>query len=69
MTRIEELEKENKRLLKETSDGEKRWKKAEEELEDLREAENSRPSSKSGPSDQSSEEVERLVSTNIEPIG
>ena len=37
--RIEELEKENKRLVKEASDGEKRWKKAEDELEDLREAE------------------------------
>jgi hypothetical protein len=37
--RIEELEKENKRLAKEASDGERRWKKAEEELEDLREAE------------------------------
>ncbi|PVH74132.1 hypothetical protein DL98DRAFT_575820 [Cadophora sp. DSE1049] len=36
--RIEELEKENKRLAKEASDGERRWKKAEEELEDLREA-------------------------------
>jgi hypothetical protein len=37
--RIEELERENKRLAKEAMDGEKRWKKAEEELEDLREAE------------------------------
>ena len=37
--RIEELEKENKRLAKEALDAERRWKKAEEELEDLREAE------------------------------
>ena len=37
--RIEDLEKENKRLAKEAADGEKRWKKAEEELEDFREAE------------------------------
>ncbi|KAH8811710.1 hypothetical protein F5884DRAFT_831487 [Xylogone sp. PMI_703] len=37
--RIEELEKENKRLAKEVGEGEKRWKRAEEELEDLREAE------------------------------
>ncbi len=36
--KIEELEKENRRLAKEASDGEKRWKKAEGELEDLREA-------------------------------
>lgn len=37
VARIEELEKENKRLTKETSDAEKRWQKAEEELADLRE--------------------------------
>ncbi len=37
--RIEELEKENKRLAKEATDAEKRWQKAEEELADLREAE------------------------------
>lgn len=37
--RIEELEKENKRLAKEATDGERRWKKAEGELEELREAE------------------------------
>lgn len=37
--RIEELEKENKRLAKEASDGERRWNKAEEDLADLREAE------------------------------
>ncbi|KAL2073453.1 hypothetical protein VTL71DRAFT_10777 [Oculimacula yallundae] len=36
--RIEELERENKRLAKEATDGERRWKKAEEELEDIREA-------------------------------
>lgn len=39
VARIEELEKENKRLGKESADAEKRWKKAEEELADLREAE------------------------------
>jgi hypothetical protein len=39
VARIEELEKENKRLTKESADSEKRWKKAEEELADLREAE------------------------------
>ena len=36
--RIEELEKENKRLAKEASDAEKSWQKAEEQLADLREA-------------------------------
>lgn len=34
---MEELEKENKRLAKEVSDGEHRWRKSEEELEELRE--------------------------------
>ncbi|KAI0842630.1 hypothetical protein F5Y06DRAFT_258121 [Hypoxylon sp. FL0890] len=38
VARIEDLEKENKRLAKEASDSEKRWQKAEEELADLREA-------------------------------
>lgn len=38
VARIEELEKENRRLSKEATDSEKRWKKAEEELSDLREA-------------------------------
>ncbi|CAJ2502613.1 Uu.00g100070.m01.CDS01 [Anthostomella pinea] len=38
VARIEDLEKENKRLAKEAGDTEKRWKKAEEELADLREA-------------------------------
>ncbi|KAF2502359.1 hypothetical protein BU16DRAFT_568640 [Lophium mytilinum] len=36
--RIEELEKENKRLQSEAGDAEGRWKKTEEELEELREA-------------------------------
>ncbi|KAF2817170.1 uncharacterized protein BDZ99DRAFT_504994 [Mytilinidion resinicola] len=36
--RIEELEKENKRLQSEAGDAERRWKKTEEELEELREA-------------------------------
>lgn len=61
--RIEELEKENKRLAKEATDGERRWKKAEEELEELREAEDDsttqtkEPSSSAG----SSDELEKLV--------
>ena len=37
VARIEELEKENKRIAKEAADAEKRWQKAEEELADLRE--------------------------------
>lgn len=39
VARIEELERENRRLAKEAADAEKRWQKADEELADLREAE------------------------------
>lgn len=58
--KIEELEKENKRLAKEASEGEKRWKKAEEELEELREAEADSPTKPLAGG--SSGEVEKLVS-------
>ncbi|KAH8687234.1 hypothetical protein BGZ60DRAFT_521896 [Tricladium varicosporioides] len=59
--RIDELEKENKRLVKEASDGEKRWKKAEEELEDLREAEDDSQPKRSPITDAgSSGELEKL---------
>jgi predicted nucleic acid-binding Zn-ribbon protein len=37
-TKIEELEKDNKRLEKELSDATMRWRKTEEQVEDLREA-------------------------------
>lgn len=53
VARIEELEKENKRLSKESTDAEKRWKKAEEELADLREAE--------GDAAKGDEDTEKLV--------
>lgn len=36
--KIEELEKENKRLASEVEENERRWKKGEEELEELRES-------------------------------
>jgi predicted nucleic acid-binding Zn-ribbon protein len=36
--KIEELEKENKRLEKDLSDATTRWRKTEEQVEDLREA-------------------------------
>ncbi|TVY55782.1 hypothetical protein LCER1_G002909 [Lachnellula cervina] len=59
--KIDELEKENKRLAKEATDGEKRWKKAEEELEELREAEDdSTPKKESSLNSGSSQEVEKL---------
>lgn len=57
--RIEELEKETKRLAKEASDGERRWRKAEEELEELREAEDDTTSKDTSPG--SSGELEKLV--------
>ena len=61
--RIEELEKENKRLAKEAGDGERRWKKAEEELEELREAEGDSSSKAKGTSstEGSSKQLDKLV--------
>lgn len=59
--RIEELEKENKRLAKEALDGEKRWKKAEEELEDLREADDDLSMKKEIKSSPDSGDMDRLV--------
>ena len=46
VARIEELEKENKRLGKDSSDSEKRWQRAEGELADLREADGDTGSTK-----------------------
>lgn len=58
VARIEDLEKENKKLSKEHADSEKRWQKAEEELADLREAD-AEPSSSKGDKDS---EIDKLVS-------
>ncbi|KAM3079397.1 hypothetical protein ACMFMG_005829 [Clarireedia jacksonii] len=58
--RIEELERENKRLAKEAGDAEKRWKKAEEELEDLREADGESTKGEKESGSASSEELEKL---------
>lgn len=62
-SKIEELERENKRLAKEASEGEKRWRKAEEELEDLREAEldQSKPKTAARSSGGAADELEKLV--------
>ncbi len=62
--RIEELEKETKRLAKEASDGERRWRKAEEELEELREAEDD-TTSKQDTSPKLSGELEKLVRVSV----
>lgn len=56
VARIEELEKENERLAKANTESEKRWKKAEEELEDLRESGDA-----SGKPPGSGDEIEKLV--------
>ncbi|KAI0008114.1 hypothetical protein F4779DRAFT_467298 [Xylariaceae sp. FL0662B] len=45
VARIDDLEKENKRLAKDATDAERRWQKAEEELSDLREADRDGPDS------------------------
>ncbi|KAJ4525207.1 hypothetical protein HRR83_000883 [Exophiala dermatitidis] len=58
LARVEELEKENKRLAKEAEDHEKRWRRMEEELEELRE-QNAEKSASAGV-DSSEEELKRL---------
>ncbi|KAL8714483.1 MAG: hypothetical protein Q9225_006569 [Loekoesia sp. 1 TL-2023] len=64
--RLDELEKDNKRLIKESRDAEARYTKAEEELEELREASSEIPSLKSKLSQSASlsEEVSKLKSEN-----
>lgn len=57
VARIEDLEKENKRLAKEATDTEKRWQKAEEELADLRDADDKTGGGSDG-------QVEKLVGCN-----
>ncbi len=56
VARIEDLEKENKRLAKEAGDAERRYKKAEEELADLQEAD--RDGSENG-------QIEKLVRSSM----
>ena len=61
--RLEELEKENKRLAKEARDAEGRWRKTEEELEELREASGqvAELKSRAATADAKVEEVNKLV--------
>lgn len=63
-SRLDELEKENRRLANEVRDAEVRWKKAEEELEDLRESssEVAELKSRAGKADATVEENEKLAS-------
>lgn len=64
VARIEELEKENERLGKEVQDSERRRKKAEEELEELREADS--PTRETGAG---GGQVEKLVSIPLRWVG
>lgn len=61
VTRIEELEKENKRLAKESAEAEKRWQKAEDELADLRDGEGDDAAAAGKGAGVSDSEVEKLV--------
>jgi hypothetical protein len=61
VARIEELERENKRLAKEAADSDKRWKKSEEELADLHEADGETADGKPAADSQ----VSKLVSCNV----
>lgn len=66
-SRLDELEKENKRLEKEAQDAEARWRKTEEELEEAREA-NSEVVELRGRIDKI-EEVEAELSRSVSHIG
>lgn len=68
--RLEELEKENKRLEKEVEVTNAKWKKSEEELDDLREssAETVELKEKLAKAEKQAEEVENLVSSKYIPI-
>ena len=69
-SRLDELEKDNRRLVKEARDVETRWKKAEEELEDLRESNSEVAELKLrvGKADAKSEEIEKLASISVSSI-
>ena len=65
--RLEELEKENKRLEKEMEDAEGRWKKSEEQLDDLREANGEvvELKDRTERAEKKAAEVEKLVSSYL----
>ena len=66
-TRLDELEKENRRLTREASEAEGRWKSMEAELEELREArpEVAELKSRAQKADAKNEEISRLVCSII----
>lgn len=65
--RLEELERENRRLERELEDVGARWKKSEEKLEDLRDASGElvEVRDRLGRAEKRAEEVERLVSVLV----
>ena len=69
--RLDELEKENKKLLKDVETVESRWRKTEEELEELRETNGQVATLKSRAekADAKAEEVNRLVSRTLHTFG
>jgi hypothetical protein len=64
-SRIDELEKENKKLQAESNEAQGRWRKLEEELQELREASSDSVElkSKAEQADKTAQELEKLVST------
>ncbi|KAL9591780.1 MAG: hypothetical protein Q9179_007379 [Wetmoreana sp. 5 TL-2023] len=62
--RLDELEKENKRLAREGRDAEARWKRTEEELEELREA-NSELGSLKSKASQTASLIEEIAKLNV----
>ncbi|KAH8671168.1 hypothetical protein BX600DRAFT_240880 [Xylariales sp. PMI_506] len=66
VARIDDLEKENKRLAKESADSEKRWQKAEEELADLRESDTKTSEGSDGQIAKLQEEIAALQRQNAQ---
>lgn len=59
VARIEELERENRKLGKDATDAERRWQKAEEQLSDLREGEDDAEGGKGGAAEKLVSRVDR----------
>ena len=68
--RLDELERENRRLAKEAQDNEKRWRQTEEELEELREASGdvAQLKSRAEKADAKVEEFNKVVRLHVETI-
>lgn len=68
--RLDELERENRRLAKEAQDNEKRWRQSEEELEELREASGdvAQLKSRAEKADAQFEEFNKVVRIHVDTI-